>query len=69
MVVRDAAKGAAIEAKWGVKTYRDIDSLSKKSGYLLWWSWVPSEAPKGSSRSLRQRAFPILMETASGMDD
>lgn len=63
MMVRDAAKGAAIEAKWGVKTCRDMDAFLKGGRHPFAVVSVPSEAAKGIVPELLSHGVPVLMET------
>ncbi len=63
MLVRDPAKGAAIEAAWGVKTFRTLDELLKGSKGSFQLLSVPSEAAGPLAVELASRKVPVLMET------
>jgi predicted dehydrogenase len=63
VVVRDAEKGRALEAKFGVATYRDIDALLRATtpGFVL--VSVPQPAAPAIIAELAGRNLPILTET------
>jgi predicted dehydrogenase len=63
LAVRDAEKGRAVEASWGIPTWRDIDGLlaSAKPAFVL--VSVPQPAAPGIIAELAARNIPILTET------
>jgi Oxidoreductase family, NAD-binding Rossmann fold len=63
MVARNADKGGAIEAQWGVPTYRDIDALLGAGKPEFAVVSVPQPAAPGVIRELAGRGVAILTET------
>jgi len=63
LVARNADKGADIEARWGVATYRDIPALlaAHKPEFVV--VSVPQPAAPGVIRELAERKIPVLTET------
>ena len=66
MVVRDAAKGKAIEDKWGLPTYRTIDDLLSKCDLDFLVVCVSSASNAEVLRDVAQRGVPALVETPPG---
>ena len=66
-VVRDAAKGKAIEDKWGLPTYRTIDDLLSKCDVDFVVVCVSSASNAEVLRDVAQREVPALVETPPGM--
>jgi predicted dehydrogenase len=63
MSVRDAGKGASVEAAWNVPTYRDIDGLSAKRKPAFVLVSVPQPVAPGIITDLAARNIPVLTET------
>lgn len=63
MVVRDAAKGKAMESAWAVSTFRDIDGLLAATRPAFVIVSVPQPAAPGIIAELAGRNVPILTET------
>ncbi len=68
MVVRDVAKGQALEAKWGVKTYRTLDELLHASSPRFMVVSVPWATSPQVLRMLAEHALPALAETPPAPD-
>jgi hypothetical protein len=68
MVVRDAAKGARIEADWGVPTYRTLDALLDVTTPLFVVASVSWEANPPLLHDLAARGIPVLSETPPAPD-
>jgi len=68
MVVRDEAKGLAIEQAWGVPTYRTLDALLRahKPAFVL--TCVSWEANPPLIKELAARGIPVLSETPPAPD-
>ncbi|MFN8441582.1 MAG: Gfo/Idh/MocA family oxidoreductase [Caldilineaceae bacterium] len=69
MMVRDAAKGAAIERRWGVKTYRTLDetlAASKDAQFMA--VSVPWQPAPDYLKRLSERGIPALCETPPAPD-
>jgi predicted dehydrogenase len=68
MLVRDAAKGRAIEEAWGVSTVRDLDAfLASPHGSFVVVS-VPWPVTPVMVRALADRGVPALAETPPAPD-
>jgi predicted dehydrogenase len=63
MVARNAEKGRAIEAQWGVPTYRDIDGLLRAGAGEFAVVSVPQPAAPGVIAELAERGVAIFTET------
>jgi hypothetical protein len=63
MVARNADKGKAIEAEWGVPTFRDIDGLLRAGKPEFAIVSVPQPAAPGVIQELAGRGVAILTET------
>lgn len=63
MVVRDATKGQALEATWGVKTYRTLDELLQAASLRFVVVSVPRTVAPEILRTLTGRGIPALTET------
>ncbi|MFA6480260.1 MAG: Gfo/Idh/MocA family oxidoreductase [Victivallaceae bacterium] len=63
MLVRDPAKGAALEAAWGVRTFRTMDELLKSSKAAFQLVSVHPDAAAPLSIELAARKIPVLLET------
>ncbi|OGV70898.1 MAG: oxidoreductase [Lentisphaerae bacterium RIFOXYB12_FULL_65_16] len=68
MLVRNAEKGAAIEATWGVRTYRTLDDLLRGCKPAFVVVSVPRDAVLGMVRELVSRNVPALVETPPAPD-
>lgn len=68
MVVRDAAKGQALEARWGVKTYRTLDELFNASELRFVVVSVPRTVAPAIMRTVAERGIPVLTETPPADD-
>lgn len=68
MVVRDRAKGAALEEKFGVKTHRDLDALLRSSDPMFVVVSVPWEVAPVMLTELAGRGVPALCETPPAPD-
>jgi predicted dehydrogenase len=68
MVVRDAAKGQAIEGAWGVPTYRTLDALLQAHRPPFVLTCVSWEANPPLIRELAARGIPVLSETPPAPD-
>lgn len=68
LVVRDAAKGQALEATWGVPTFRSLDSLLDAVDPPFVVTAVPADATPGFLRQLAERGVPALSETPPARD-
>lgn len=69
MLVRDEAKGKAIEAKWGVPTVRTFEEFAAKSSdYRFAVISVPRTAAPDLIRALTLRDIPVLAETPPAAD-
>jgi len=66
MVVRDAAKGKAIEDRWGLPTHRSIDALLAGAEVDFVVVCVASAANAGVLQDVVQREVPALSETPPG---
>ena len=67
MVVRDGEKGAAIEAQWGLTTFRTVDELLSKCDVDFVVVCVSSKANAEVLRDVAERGVPALAETPPGM--
>jgi predicted dehydrogenase len=63
MVVRDAEKGAKIEAVWGVKTYRELDELLRVPDLRFVVVSVPWSVAPLMIHTLTEQNMPALVET------
>ena len=68
MVVRDAAKGKAMEQAWGVPTYRTLDDLLKAHKPLFVVTSVAWDANPPLLQDLAARGIPALSETPPAPD-
>jgi len=68
MVVRDSAKGAAIESEWGIPTHRTIDAALRVCDPSFVVTCVPWEANPSLVSELAQRRLPVLSETPPAPD-
>ncbi|MBD2843938.1 Gfo/Idh/MocA family oxidoreductase [Paenibacillus sp. IB182496] len=68
MVVRDPAKGEAMEAQWGVKTYRTLERLLAAEQPEFVVLSVPPAASYAYMQELAQRGVPVLTETPPASD-
>lgn len=68
MVVRDAEKGAALEAKWGIKSYRTLDDMLRVSEPHFVVVSVPWSASPEVLSALAERSLPALAETPPAPD-
>jgi predicted dehydrogenase len=67
LLARDAAKGAALEAKWSVATCRTLDELlASKPAFVV--TSVPWPINPGLLRELADRGVPALSETPPAPD-
>lgn len=63
MLVRDEEKGKALEAKWGVKTYRNLDGFVKHGDFGFAVVSIPRRAAPSYIQGLTQHGIPVLTET------
>ncbi len=63
MLVRDEGKGKQIENRWGIRTYRDLDTLLKNTDPAFAVVSVPRKAAPAYIRELAERKIPVLTET------
>jgi hypothetical protein len=63
MAIRDAARGKAVEAAWGVPTFRDIDGLLAASSPAFVIVSVPQPAAPAIITELAARKIAVLTET------
>lgn len=63
MAVRNAEKGRAVEADWGVPTWRDIDGLLGATHPTFAIVSVPQPVAPGLIAELAGRKLPVLTET------
>ncbi len=68
MFVRDEARGQALEAAWGVKTYRTLDELLRVSDQRFMVVSTPRTVTSHILSALAERSMPILTETPPGAD-
>jgi hypothetical protein len=68
MVVRDEAKGRAIEQTWGVSTYRTLDALLGATRPEFVVACVAWEANPPLLHELAARQMPVLSETPPAPD-
>lgn len=68
VLARDAEKGAWLEQKWGVPTYRTLDELLAKTRPLFIVLSVSKSAAPGLILELTERGFPVLTETPPAPD-
>jgi predicted dehydrogenase len=68
MMVRDGAKGQALEARWGVHTYRTLDELLEAGGLDFVVVSVPWPVTPVMLRELARRGMPALSETPPAPD-
>lgn len=68
LVTRDPAKGAALEQKWGLKTYRNLDELLDENLPLFVVVSVAKPASLGVLKDLATRGIPALAETPPAPD-
>jgi predicted dehydrogenase len=67
-MVRDAAKGALLEQKWGVATYRTLDALLAHAHPLFVVVSVSKPAAPSVLHELADRGVPVLTETPPAPD-
>ncbi len=67
-VVRDAAKGHAFAATWGVPTYRSLDELLRATPLAFTVLSVPRAVAPVMLRELAERDVPALTETPPALD-
>lgn len=67
MLVRDPAKGQAIEQTWGVPTHRTLDDLLRANPQFV-VTCVSWEANPGLVQELAARQVPVLSETPPAPD-
>ncbi len=67
-MVRDAAKGALLEQKWGVATYRTLDALLAHAPPLFVVVSVSKPAVPILLHELADRGVPVLTETPPAPD-
>lgn len=68
LLIRDAAKAAKIEKKWGIQTYQDLDSfLEAVVPEFVLVSVSKPAAPKITTQ-LVERGIPVLSETPPASD-
>ncbi|SDT53029.1 Predicted dehydrogenase [Paenibacillaceae bacterium GAS479] len=68
MLVRDEERGREIEEKWGVKTYRDMESFASSGPLLFVVVSVSKEAIPTCTLELAERNIPVLTETPPATD-
>jgi hypothetical protein len=68
MLVRDPAKGAVIEAEWGVKTFQTLDGLLAGGAPLFAVVALPRAHTPGMLEELTRRGLPVLTETPPAAD-
>src|SRR5689334_17970272 len=68
LVSRDPAKGAAIEQKWEIKTYRSIGEMLAETRPLFVLVSVAKSASLGVLKELAERGIPALAETPPAAD-
>lgn len=68
LVTRSADTGRAIEAEWGIPTYRDIDAVVAATRPEFAVVSVPREAAPASVARLVEHGVPVLTETPPGLD-
>lgn len=68
MVVRDAGKGQALEARWGVKTYRTLDELLHAGDLRFVVVSVPWSVSPQMLHVLAEHGVPALAETPPAPD-
>ena len=67
-VVRDAAKGKAVERRWGIETFRTVDDLLRQYRPQFVVTCVPWEANPSVIEDLAASDVPILSETPPAAD-
>ena len=69
MLVRDEEKGRAIEAKWGIRTVRNLQQFTAEAANLSFAVVsVPRTAAPDVIRELTERRIPVLAETPPAAD-
>jgi predicted dehydrogenase len=68
MFVRDEVKGRALEAEWGVKTYRTLDELLRLSDLRFVVVSVPRTVTPQILTILAEHSLPALTETPPAAD-
>lgn len=68
VVTRDAARGAEIEARWGVPTVRDVADLARWERPDFVVTAVPAGANPGVVEDLVRLRMPVLSETPPAGD-
>ena len=68
MVVRNPDKAAAVEAAWGVPTYRDVEALLAACRPQFAVTSVPWDANPSLLATLADRGMPVLSETPPARD-
>jgi predicted dehydrogenase len=68
LVTRDAEVGHAIERRWGVPTFRDVDALAAATSPEFVVVSVPREAAPDVIEQLTRLGLPALTETPPAVD-
>lgn len=69
MLVRDEEKGRAIEAKWGIRTVRNLQQFTAEAAnFSFAVVSVPRTAAPDMIRELTARRIPVLAETPPAAD-
>ncbi|HEV7956450.1 MAG TPA: Gfo/Idh/MocA family oxidoreductase [Marisediminicola sp.] len=68
LVTRDPKKGRAIESRWAVPTYRDLDQLVAATTPKFVVVSVPREVAPSVISRLVEHGLPVLTETPPGID-
>jgi hypothetical protein len=68
VVVRNSSKGEELERKWGVKTYRNLDSLIEQTNFSFLVVSVPWSVTPELIVELSNRNIPVLSETPPAPD-
>jgi len=67
-VVRNAEKGAIVQARWGIPTFRDLDALLSHCSPTYVITCVPWAANPALVVELVERGLPVLSETPPAPD-
>src|ERR1035437_2624030 len=68
VTVRDSRKGAEIEARWGVPTFRDLDDLLRSRSPDFVVVAVPPESSEEMITQVVAAGLPVLAETPPATD-
>jgi hypothetical protein len=68
LVTRSAETGRAMEAEWGIRTYRDVDALVAGTRPEFAVVSVPRNVAPASVARLVEHGVPVLTETPPGED-